>query len=102
MASETPDLQLFRIAPGNVVHSAGGKADSGRFVSDVQYLTHFAVGIAECLSARCIEHVAVEDATSQTAFYYIPSQDRKGTLVNGILTQSMRPPEELLDCLYEE
>lgn len=96
------NLQLFRISPTQMVYSAGGDIDPQRFLSDVNYVGRYAAGIAECLGARTIDHALIEDAFSQTAFYYATSPDGIGAVVNGIFTRSPQPPGELLDRLSEE
>ena len=97
-----PESQLIRLGPGNVVHTVNEAFDAKPFVSDVQYLTHFAVDLAECIGARTIEYLVLEDGASQIAFYHTHSQDGRGTVVNGILTQPALPPEEALERLCEE
>lgn len=96
------NLQLFRISPDKAVHTAGGPIDPERFVTDVQFISHYAAGFAECLGVKTISNVIIDDVTSQTAFYYLPSRGGSGTLVNGIITQTRHTPEELLEQLHED
>jgi hypothetical protein len=84
-----------------MVDTVGGDVDPHRFRSDVAYLTHFAAGIGDCLGTKTILNAVIEDATSQTAFYYT-SGDVSGPIVNGIFTRKIRPPGELLDSLHED
>lgn len=91
--------QLFRISPLDLVYTAGGDADPQRFVSDVKYLTRYAAGMVRALGARTLERVLLEDASSQTAFYYAGSPNGAGPVVNGIFTRTPHPPEDLLAAL---
>jgi hypothetical protein len=94
--------QLFRISPGQMVYSAGGTVDPQRFLSDVNYLSPYAAGFAQCLGVKTIKHALIEDATSQTAFCYQASPDGIGSVINGIFTRQPEPPEALFNNLNED
>jgi hypothetical protein len=94
--------QLFRISPGQMVYTAGGAVDPQRFLSDANFLNHFAAGFAQCLGFKTIKHALIEDATSQTAFCYNVSPDGIGSVINGIFTRQPEPPEALFDNFYED
>ena len=94
--------QLFRISPTQMVYSAGGEVDPQRFLSDVNYLNHFAAGFAQCLGVKTVKHALIEDATSQTAFCYSGSPDGIGSVINGIFTRQPEPPEALFTNFNED
>ena len=96
------NLQLFRISPDKAVHTAGGDLDPQRFVTDVQFISHYAAGFAECLGVHTISDVIIDDVNSQTAFFYLPAREGTGTLINGVITQTRHTPEELLEQLHED
>lgn len=102
MPATTTIPHLFRIAPGPVVHASNGLLDSQRFVFEVDYLTHFAGKIGECLGMKKIELGLVEDARSQTAFCFATSPDGHGRVVNGVFAEGHRAPSELVHELHEE
>ena len=94
--------QLFRISPSQMVYSAGGDADPQRFLSDVNYLSPFAAGFAECLGVKTIKHALIEDANSQAAFCYNVSPDGIGSVINGIFTRQPEPPEALFASINDD
>jgi len=94
-----PSYQLFRISPSKMVHTIGGELDGQHFVSDVKFTTHYAAGLAECLGAKTIRKVILQDHSSQTAYYFAGSPDGIGAVVNGIHTRTPHSPQELLEAL---
>jgi hypothetical protein len=94
--------QLFRISPSKMVYTTGGDVDAQHFATDVKFITHYAAGIAQCLGAKTIRQVVIEDHASQTAFYFAGSPDGIGAVVNGIYTRTTHTPQELLEALKRE
>jgi len=94
--------QLFRISPSQMVYSAGGDVDPQRFLSDINYLSPFTAGFAECLGVKTIKHALIEDATSRTAFCYNVSPDGIGSVINGIFTRQPELPEALLASFSDD
>ena len=104
MSSPQPPTQLFRIAPGPVVHTTDSATSSTQLCEEVDYLTEYADKMAECLGARSFELGLVEDATTQTAFYRIPvGRSLDHALVNGIISKAKKKPfSAVLEELWEE
>ena len=104
MSSPQPPAQLFRIAPGPVVHTTDSAMSNAQLCEEVDYLTEYADKMAECLGARSFELGIVEDATAQTAFYRIPVGPGLGhAVVNGIVNRAKKKPfSGMLEELWEE
>jgi len=104
MSSLQPSAQLFRIAPGPVVHTTDMAMSHTQLCEEVEYLTEYAEKMAECLGASSFELGLVEDATAQTAFYRIPVGRGLGhAMVNGIVNQAKKKPfSAVLEELWEE
>jgi hypothetical protein len=104
MSSPEPPLQLFRIAPGPVVHTTDNAMSHTQLCEEVDYLTEYADKMAECLGARGFELGLVEDATTQTAFYRIPVGPGLGhAVVNGIVSKAKKKPfSDVLKELWDE
>ncbi len=102
MATDTQAVPLFQVLSGHSVRGTGDAEEQQRFYNEVQYVDYFAKRIGECLGMRSLELGVVEDADSQTAFFYTPGASGQGSVVNGFVTNTRRPLSKLISTLRGE
>ncbi len=92
---------LFQVTSGTNVRGTGDADEQQRFLNEVRYVDHFSKLIGTCLGMRSVELAVVEDAESQTAFYYAPAAEG-GSSVNGFVSGTRRPLGQVVDELRRE
>lgn len=96
-------VELYQVVGGNEVRGTGNKQSQQRFLNEVMYVDYYAKQIGECLGMRTLELGVVEDADTQTAFFYAPSGNEKdGPAVNGFITSAKRPLSKIIEELHRE
>lgn len=101
MFSDSHRAPLFQVTDGSQVRGTGTTDEQQRFLNEVRYVDHFGKLIGNCLGMRSMELAVVEDADSQTAFFYAPAGDG-GATVNGFVSTTRRPLGQLVDSLRQE
>jgi hypothetical protein len=101
-ATDSQAVPLFQVLSGNSVRGTGDAEQQQRFYNEVQYVDYFAKRIGECLGMRSLELGVVEDANSQTAFFYAKGTGGQATVVNGFVTTTRRPLGRLISTLRGE
>lgn len=101
VTTETQAVPLFQVS-GQSVRGTGDTDQQQRFYNEVQYVDYYAKRIGESLGMRTLELGVVEDAESQTAFFYSPPAAGQGAVVNGFVTTTRRPLTKLIGTLRHE
>lgn len=99
VTSETQSVPLFQVLAGQSVRGTGDPDQQQRFYNEVQYVDYYAKRIGESLGMRSLELGVVEDADSQTAFFYSPPAVGQGPVVNGFVTTTRRSLGKLIATL---
>jgi hypothetical protein len=95
-------LHLYQVIGGNTVTGTGDQNSQQRFLNELKYIDFFAKKIGECLSMNTLEMSVVEDADTQTAFFYAHAKNGEVPVVNGYFSSSIRPLNQIADDFRRE